>query len=130
VQRDKNRDIKTDVRQDRLIRMPPEIWVLLDEDAERCGRSATKQIEVILKTYYGLGNTGLNEQALAAARRAISEPMGMPAMGLKASERAYLNSTGGTARASKKRERKVRLDVQDVISDARARAQRKRQNSK
>ena len=85
----KTRDLKSDVRQDRLIRMPPQIWVLLDQDAERCGRSATKQIEVILRTYYGLGNTGLNEEALAAARRAISEPMySMPGLG-ESSDRAY-----------------------------------------
>lgn len=112
--------------------MPPEIWTVLDQDAERCGRSATKQIEVILRTYYGLGNAALNEGALAAARRAISEPMYdlQPLETSGSSGQGYLNSTGGTERVSKRRERKVRQDVGDVINDARARAQKKRQNTK
>jgi len=41
-----------------------ELWTRLDDDAKRCGRSSVKQLEAILKTYYGTGDVGLNLELL------------------------------------------------------------------
>lgn len=41
------------------------LWLKLDSDAKRCGRSSVKQLEAILKTYYGAEDVELNKNALA-----------------------------------------------------------------
>jgi hypothetical protein len=41
-----------------------ELWAQLDADAKRCLRSSTKQLEAILKTYFGASDVGLNEAGL------------------------------------------------------------------
>lgn len=38
-----------------------ELWALLDDDARRCLRSSTKQMEAILKTYFGVSEVDLNK---------------------------------------------------------------------
>lgn len=40
------------------------LWGKLDDDAKRCMRSSTKQLEAILKTYYSVDDVELNEQSL------------------------------------------------------------------
>jgi len=41
-----------------------ELWAKLDEDAKRCLRSSTKQMEAILKTYFGAEDVELNQSGL------------------------------------------------------------------
>jgi hypothetical protein len=45
----------------RTISLPIELWKAIDEDAERSRRSAVKQMEAVLSTYYGL--VEINEPA-------------------------------------------------------------------
>ena len=40
------------------------LWAKLDEDASRCKRSSTKQLEAILTAYYNVGDVALNSDAL------------------------------------------------------------------
>ncbi|MEY4167958.1 MAG: hypothetical protein ACOYLF_10390 [Blastocatellia bacterium] len=56
----------------RLIKLPDALWVALDNDAHRCRRSTTKQIEAILMSYYEIEDVGINEKRVATTRRAIS----------------------------------------------------------
>lgn len=44
----------------RSIRFPQWLWDEIDRDAERCRRSAVKQMEVVLATYYRGDDAGLN----------------------------------------------------------------------
>ncbi len=46
------------------------LWAKLDEDAARCKRSSTKQLEAILTAYYGVGDVGLNNDALEVLGKA------------------------------------------------------------
>lgn len=41
-----------------------ELWAKLDADARRCLRSSTKQMEAILKTYFGAEDVELNKAGL------------------------------------------------------------------
>ena len=41
-----------------------ELWGKLDDDAKRCLRSSTKQMEAILKTYFNAGDVELNQSGL------------------------------------------------------------------
>jgi len=41
-----------------------ELWARLDEDAKRCLRSSTKQMEAILKTYFDVEDVDLNKAGL------------------------------------------------------------------
>ena len=57
----------------RSIVLPTYVWEALDQDAGRCRRSATKQIEAILVRYYNLEpNVELNEPALDAVSEVVS----------------------------------------------------------
>lgn len=40
------------------------LWEKLDADAKRCLRSSTKQLEAILKTYYGVGDVEINKEVM------------------------------------------------------------------
>lgn len=48
----------------RSIRLPERVWNALDEDAARCRRSAQKQLEAILVSFYELDDVELNRQKL------------------------------------------------------------------
>jgi len=41
-----------------------ELWARLDEDAKRCLRSSTKQMEAILKTYFETEDVDLSKAGL------------------------------------------------------------------
>ena len=41
-----------------------ELWAKLDDDAKRCLRSSTKQMEAILKTYFGAEDVELSQPGL------------------------------------------------------------------
>ncbi len=41
-----------------------DLWAKLDDDAKRCLRSSTKQMEAILKTYFSVANVELSEPGL------------------------------------------------------------------
>jgi hypothetical protein len=64
-------DIKKEVRQV-LIRLPLDVYDVLDADAERCSRNITKQVEAILKTYYGIESVELDSQRLDSTRAQVS----------------------------------------------------------
>ncbi|MDQ4121726.1 MAG: hypothetical protein M3209_09800 [Acidobacteriota bacterium] len=51
----------------RSIRLPKAVWNALDEEAARCRRSATKQLEAILLTYYGIEDVEVDRAKLAKA---------------------------------------------------------------
>lgn len=40
------------------------LWTKLDEDAKRCLRSSTKQMEAILKTYFGVSDVELSKSGM------------------------------------------------------------------
>lgn len=40
------------------------LWSKLDDDARRCLRSSTKQMEAILKTYFDVGDVELSQSGL------------------------------------------------------------------
>ena len=48
----------------RSIRFPKELWDAIDEDAQRCKRSAVRQMEAVLTAYYDLEDVDINEQKL------------------------------------------------------------------
>ena len=41
-----------------------DLWAKLDDDAKRCLRSSTKQMEAILKTYFSAADVELNQAGL------------------------------------------------------------------
>jgi hypothetical protein len=41
-----------------------DLWAKLDDEAKRCLRSSTKQLEAILKTYYGVEDVELDKESL------------------------------------------------------------------
>ncbi len=41
-----------------------QLWTKLDDDAKRCLRSSTKQLEAILKTYYAVEDVELGSESL------------------------------------------------------------------
>lgn len=60
--------------QKRSIILPVYLWEVLDRDAKRCRRSATKQVEAILVRYYSLeNNVELDEASLESAFHAVSD---------------------------------------------------------
>jgi hypothetical protein len=68
---------KTEIRNEepktRSVILPVYLWEVLDKDAKRCRRSATKQIEAILVRYYNLEtDIGLDEEAIDSASHAVS----------------------------------------------------------
>jgi hypothetical protein len=56
----------------RLIKLPSSIWQMLDNDAHRCRRSTTKQIEAILAHYYELDDVALRDVRINETRIAVS----------------------------------------------------------
>jgi len=48
----------------RSIRFPKELWDAIDEDAQRCKRSAVRQMEAVLTAYYELEDVDINRQQL------------------------------------------------------------------
>lgn len=48
----------------RSIRFPKQLWEAIDADAERCKRSAVKQMEAVLSAYYELGDVEISRQSL------------------------------------------------------------------
>jgi hypothetical protein len=56
--------LKMTEEQARSIRFPRALWTAIDEDAQRCRRSAVKQMEAIFMAYYGLEDVGLNSETL------------------------------------------------------------------
>ncbi|MFM8394625.1 MAG: hypothetical protein ACKOB4_11950 [Acidobacteriota bacterium] len=67
-----DRKKKADSARNRLIKLPDILWQQLDNDAHRCRRSTTKQIEAILISYYELDEVGLETEKVATARKMIS----------------------------------------------------------
>jgi hypothetical protein len=63
---------KLDSAKNRLIKLPDLLWETLDNDAHRCRRSTTKQIEAILISYYELDDVGLDVEKVTTIRKAIS----------------------------------------------------------
>ncbi len=58
----------TDNQIQRTVRLPKNLWEILDEDAKQCRRSSVRQLEVILLAYYGLlENFEVNVQAAKTA---------------------------------------------------------------
>lgn len=66
-------DSMADKEQPRSIRFPQNLWDAIDRDAARCGRSAVKQMEVLLSVYYGFRNVELDVFRLAAMRGELIE---------------------------------------------------------
>lgn len=125
----------TDEGQPRSIRMPPEVWRALDEDARRCRRSATKQIEAILTVYYGLDDVELMD--LAATRERVSPTLEAPVKRIPTNEKDkapgtqnYLFSAGSEKPLGKKLPRAVRKDIEDIKRDAAERTKRKKSGQK
>ncbi len=57
----------------RTVRLPAFVWRALDEDAERCRRSANRQIEAILVRYYELeADVELSEPQITRTASAVS----------------------------------------------------------
>ncbi len=67
-----DRKNKPDSAKNRLIKLPDLLWQTLDNDAHRCRRSTTKQIEAILISYYELDEVGLDVKQVASIRKVIS----------------------------------------------------------
>ena len=72
----KQREIEPEARS---VRLPPEYWAVLDKDAVRCKRSATKQIEAIIAAYYSLEPIELDPDGLERARSMASPRPHTPA---------------------------------------------------
>src|SRR5215831_12321815 len=51
-----------------LIRLPLEVDARLEEDARRCRRSKTRQVEAILVDFYGMESTDLQEPSGTRSR--------------------------------------------------------------
>lgn len=48
----------------RSIKFPKNLWEAIDADAQRCKRSAVKQMEAVLTTYYELEDVEINLKQL------------------------------------------------------------------
>jgi hypothetical protein len=66
----KRYDVRTmaDKEQPRSIRFPQKLWDAIDRDAIRCGRSAVKQMEILLSVYYELRNVDIDHDRLSEMR--------------------------------------------------------------
>jgi hypothetical protein len=60
------------------IRMRNDVWEILDRDADRCGRSQNRQIESILKTYYGIESVDIDRARIEETRRKQDLSIGKP----------------------------------------------------
>jgi hypothetical protein len=97
-----------------LIRLPLEVDARLEEDARRCRRSKTRQVEAILVDFYGMESTDLQEPPGTRSRstsnlaRASSEPhdSGVSARAADRRESGYLMSLG-TGRAPTDKDRRA-----------------------
>src|SRR5215470_15910488 len=91
-----------------LIRLPLEVDAALEEDARRCRRSKTRQVEAILVDFYGMESTDLQEPSGTRSRsntnaaRASSEPHDSGSR----RESGYLMSLG-TGRAPTDKDRRA-----------------------
>src|SRR5215467_1940656 len=81
-----------------LIRLPLEVDARLEEDARRCRRSKTRQVEAILVDFYGMESTDLQEPSGTRSRGNANVARG--------SESGYLMSLG-TGRAPTDSERRA-----------------------
>lgn len=52
----------------RSIRFPRKLWEAIDQDAKRCRRSAVKQLEAILLSYYEIEDVDLHKEILFKVR--------------------------------------------------------------
>ena len=99
-----------------LIRLPLEVDARLEEDARRCRRSKTRQVEAILVDFYGMESTDLQEPSgtrnrgnANVARGSESHDSGASGRAERASgrrESGYLMSLG-TGRAPTDSERRA-----------------------
>jgi len=94
-----------------LIRLPLEVDARLEEDARRCRRSKTRQVEAILVDFYGMESTDLQEPSgtrsrgnANVARGSESHDSSSRASGRR--ESGYLMSMG-TGRAPTDSERRA-----------------------
>lgn len=53
----------TEEEKGRTIRLPEQLWELLDEDARRCKRSASKQLEAMLEAFYNIADVNIEPRA-------------------------------------------------------------------
>jgi hypothetical protein len=96
-----------------LIRLPLEVDARLEEDARRCRRSKTRQVEAILVDFYGMESTDLQEPSgtrsrpnTNLARSSESHDSGVSARASDRRESGYLMSLG-TGRAPTDRDRRA-----------------------
>jgi hypothetical protein len=67
-------EVRNEEPKTRSIILPQFLWDILDRDAKRCRRSATKQVEAILVRYYNVeANVDLDERSIAEATNLVSE---------------------------------------------------------
>lgn len=69
--------VKTENRDEELkprsVYLPKWIWKKLDDDAERCGRSATKQLQILLTLCFDPeADIEINKEAIASAYQVVS----------------------------------------------------------
>lgn len=57
----------------RSIRFPRSLWDAIDADAQRCKRSAVKQLEALLATFYGLEDVEIDKRRLLGLRSNVAE---------------------------------------------------------
>ncbi|HYE72757.1 MAG TPA: hypothetical protein VEF04_05475 [Blastocatellia bacterium] len=84
----------------RSLRLPLRVWQALDMDAARCRRSANKQLEALLVTYYNLDDVEMANINLMAPRSQATE--------------AYLSDPKSSRTRTGRRSSVVQKDIQDA----------------
>ena len=87
-----------------LIRLPLEVDARLEDDARRCRRSKTRQVEAILVDFYGMESTDLQEPSGARSRGGANAARGSESH--DSGESGYLMSMG-TGRAPSDSDRRA-----------------------
>jgi hypothetical protein len=122
---EKHMERETDVDIRRTVNLPRRIWDVLDADAVRSRRSASKQLEAILVVYYDLEPE--EEMVLPDIRR-MAPPV-QP--NLYVSDVAFsTGNVGGSKKTGRKESARLKADKDSIRNDAERRALDRRKREK
>ncbi|HZS47741.1 MAG TPA: hypothetical protein VFC63_21915 [Blastocatellia bacterium] len=115
---------ENDVDVRRTVNLPRRIWDVLDADATRSRRSASKQLEAILVIYYDLEDE--DESALADIRRMAPPPQ----PNLYVSDVAFSTGIAGKKKGGSRESSRLKADKDKIRKDAERRATERRNENK
>jgi len=107
-----------------LIRLPLEVDARLEDDARRCRRSKTRQVEAILVDFYGMESTDLQEPSGTRSRGTANQARNSESY--ESGESGYLMSLGSGRAPTDSDRRAAGKDMSKARQLAREHQKRKR----